>query len=78
MALFEQDLVFFVVNFKYLLKESVELVRVGCSPTAGEGGVSIHHGGGWEGMATKLDSLAKRVAPELVFTCVESEGRRAH
>ena len=78
MALLEQDLVFLVVNFEYLLKESVEFVGVGCGPAAREGGVSVHHGCGGKGMATKLDSLAKCVTPELVLTSVKSEGRRAH
>ena len=29
-------------------------------------------------MATKLDGLAKRVAPELVLARVKGEGRRTH
>ena len=77
-ALLEQDLVFFVVNLEYLLKESVEFVWVGRGPGAGEGRVSVHHRRGWEGVATKLDGLAKRVAPELVLARVEGEGRRTH
>ena len=78
MALLEEDLVFLVVNFEYLLKESVELVRVGRGPATREGGVSVHHGCRGKGVATKFDSLAKSVAPELVFTSVKTEGRRAH
>ena len=78
MTLLEQDLVFFVVNFEYLLKESVEFVGIGRGPGAGKGGVSIHHRGGGKGMATKLNSLAKRVAPELMLARVESEGRGTH
>ena len=78
MALLEEDLVFFVVNFEYLLKASIKLVGVGRGPAAGEGRVSVHHGRGGKGVATKLNSLAKRVTPELVFTCVQSESRGAH
>ena len=55
MTLLKEDLVFFIVNFEYLLKESIELVGIGCGPGAGEGGVSVHHGRGRKGMATKLD-----------------------
>ena len=78
MALLEEDLMLFVVNLQDLLKESVELVRIGRGPSAREGGVSVHHGGGGKGMATELDSLAKRVTPELVLAGVKGEGRRAH
>ena len=68
----------FVVNLENLLKESVELVGIGRGPSAGEGGVSIHHGGGGKGVATELDGLAKCIAPELVLAGVKGEGRRAH
>ena len=78
MALLEENLVLFVVNLENLLKESVELVGIGRGPSAGEGGVSIHHGGGGKGVATELDGLAKCVAPELVLAGVKGEGRRAH
>ena len=78
MALLEEDLVLFVVNLENLLKQSIELVGIGRGPGAGEGGVSVHHGGGGKGVATKLDGLAKCIAPELVLAGVEGEGRRAH
>ena len=67
-----------IVNFEYLLKESVELVRVRRGPTTREGGVPISHGGGGKGVATKLNGLTKRVAPELMFTCIKTEGGGAH
>ena len=78
MALLEEDLMLFIVNLQDLLKESVELVRIGRGPGAREGGVSVHHGGGGKGVATELDGLAKRVAPELVLAGVKGEGRGAH
>ena len=78
MALLEEDLVLFVVNLENLLKQSIELVGIGRGPGAGEGGVSVHHGGGGKGVATKLNGLAKCIAPELVLAGVKGEGRRAH
>ena len=60
------------------MEQPVKLVWIGRGSTAGEGGVSVHHGGGGKGVATQLDSLAKCVAPELMFTRVETEGGRAH